>query len=196
MPRKIDPLNKKLYGSVTTMLTVGDVKAGSSFLSKGIRLCKKGNHEWPRRQGNTCRIDAPWYDINVGAGSPADGFAQCENNRSLTGEFVSADGERRQGGCKGRKTWGRAQGTRDGYVLGRPLWKRCRSRGLRLDDRNPHCTTHASGNEKEDEGSNVQPIRQFSGVSCRCHGPLILMMVHRLYAAFCGRRLRRIRRPG
>jgi hypothetical protein len=31
MPKKIDPLNKKLYCSVTTMLTVTDVKAAAAF---------------------------------------------------------------------------------------------------------------------------------------------------------------------
>ena len=46
---------------------------------------------------------------------------------------------------------------------------------------------------KEDEGPNVQSTKHFSGVSCRCHGPL--MMVHRLYTACAGGRLVRVRRP-
>jgi hypothetical protein len=29
MPKKIDPLNKKMYGAVTAMLTVTDVKAAA-----------------------------------------------------------------------------------------------------------------------------------------------------------------------
>src|SRR6267154_992478 len=33
MPKKIDPLNKKLYGSVTAMLTVTDVKAAHAELT-------------------------------------------------------------------------------------------------------------------------------------------------------------------
>src|SRR5260221_7185132 len=132
-------------------------ESGSRLLSKGIRLCQTGDHEWSRQQGDPCRADTPRHDINVGAGNAADGFPRRENNRRLADEFVSADGERRQGGCQGRKARRRAQGTRDGYVLGRPLWNRCRSRGLHLDDRYPHCTTHTEGNATENEGTNRQP---------------------------------------
>src|SRR6516165_7223514 len=42
MPRKIDPLNKKLYGSVTTMLTVTDVKAAAAFYQKAFGFAKRG----------------------------------------------------------------------------------------------------------------------------------------------------------
>jgi hypothetical protein len=34
MARKIDPLNKKQYGSVTAILTVTDVKAAADFIKK------------------------------------------------------------------------------------------------------------------------------------------------------------------
>ena len=36
MPKKIDPLNKKVYCSVTTMLTVTDVKAAAAFYQKAF----------------------------------------------------------------------------------------------------------------------------------------------------------------
>ena len=42
MPRKIDPLNKKLYGSVTTTLTVADVKAAVAFYQKAFGFAKRG----------------------------------------------------------------------------------------------------------------------------------------------------------
>jgi PhnB protein len=42
MPRKIDPLNKKLYGSVTAMLTVTDVKAAADFYQKAFGFTKRG----------------------------------------------------------------------------------------------------------------------------------------------------------
>jgi PhnB protein len=42
MPRKIDPLNKKLYGSVTAMLTVTDVKAAADFYQKAFGFAKRG----------------------------------------------------------------------------------------------------------------------------------------------------------
>src|SRR5881397_1027373 len=42
MAKKIDPLNKKLYPSVTTMLTVTDVKAAASFYQKAFGFAKRG----------------------------------------------------------------------------------------------------------------------------------------------------------
>ncbi len=42
MPKKIDPLNKKLYGSVTAMLTVADVKAAADFYQKAFGFTKRG----------------------------------------------------------------------------------------------------------------------------------------------------------
>lgn len=42
MPKKIDPLNKKLYGSVTVMLTVGDVRSAASFYQKAFGFERRG----------------------------------------------------------------------------------------------------------------------------------------------------------
>ncbi len=42
MPKKIDSLNKKLYGSVTAMLTVTDVKAAADFYQKAFGFAKRG----------------------------------------------------------------------------------------------------------------------------------------------------------
>ena len=42
MPRKIDPLNKKLYGAVTAILTVTDVKAAAAFYQKAFGFAKRG----------------------------------------------------------------------------------------------------------------------------------------------------------
>lgn len=42
MPRKVDPLNKKLYGSVTAILTVTDVKAAAAFYQKAFGFAKRG----------------------------------------------------------------------------------------------------------------------------------------------------------
>ena len=41
MPKKIDPLNKKLYGAVSTMLTVADVKAAVTFYQKAFGFEKR-----------------------------------------------------------------------------------------------------------------------------------------------------------
>jgi PhnB protein len=42
MPKKIDPLNRKLYGAVTVALTVTDVKAALSFYQKAFGFEKRG----------------------------------------------------------------------------------------------------------------------------------------------------------
>lgn len=42
MPKKIDPLNKKRYGSVTAILTVTDVKAAAAFYQKALGFTKRG----------------------------------------------------------------------------------------------------------------------------------------------------------
>jgi len=41
MPRKIDPINKKQYGSVTAMLTVTDVKGAANFYQKAFGFAKR-----------------------------------------------------------------------------------------------------------------------------------------------------------
>src|SRR5580765_5493138 len=47
MPKKIDPLNKKVYGSVTTVLTVGNVKAAAAFYQKAFGFAKKSIMDGP-----------------------------------------------------------------------------------------------------------------------------------------------------
>jgi len=42
MPRKIDPIKKKQYGSVTAMLTVTDVKGAADFYQKAFGFAKRG----------------------------------------------------------------------------------------------------------------------------------------------------------
>ena len=42
MAKKIDPLNKKLYGAVTAMLTVTDVKGAVAFYQKAFGFEKRG----------------------------------------------------------------------------------------------------------------------------------------------------------
>ena len=47
MPKKIDPLNKKVYGAVTAMLTVGDVKAAAAFYQKAFGFAKRAIMDGP-----------------------------------------------------------------------------------------------------------------------------------------------------
>jgi PhnB protein len=41
MPKKIDPLNRKQYGAVSTMLTVADVKAAAAFYQKAFGFTRR-----------------------------------------------------------------------------------------------------------------------------------------------------------
>jgi uncharacterized glyoxalase superfamily protein PhnB len=47
MPKKIDPLNAKQYGAVSTMLIVGDLKAAVSFYQKALGFAKRGMMNGP-----------------------------------------------------------------------------------------------------------------------------------------------------
>jgi PhnB protein len=42
MAKKIDPLNKKLYGAVTAILTVADIKAAVTFYKKAFGFTNRG----------------------------------------------------------------------------------------------------------------------------------------------------------
>jgi PhnB protein len=42
MAKKIDPFNKKLYGAVSVMLTVTDIKAAVNFYQKALGFAKRG----------------------------------------------------------------------------------------------------------------------------------------------------------
>jgi len=47
MAKKIDPLNKKIYGAVTTMLTVSDVKTAAAFYQKAFGFAKRAMMDGP-----------------------------------------------------------------------------------------------------------------------------------------------------
>lgn len=47
MARKIDPLNKKQYGALTTALTVTDVKAAAAFYQKAFGFAKRAMMNGP-----------------------------------------------------------------------------------------------------------------------------------------------------
>jgi len=50
MPKKIDPLNKKNYGAVSTALTVSDIKAAMNFYQKALGFAKRGIMNGPDRK--------------------------------------------------------------------------------------------------------------------------------------------------
>ena len=50
MPKKIDPLNKKMYGPVSVMLTVTDVKAAMTFYQRAFGFAKRGVMNGPGKK--------------------------------------------------------------------------------------------------------------------------------------------------
>jgi len=50
MPKKVDPLNKKMYGAVSVMLTVSDVKAALNFYQKAFGFAKRGVMNGPGKK--------------------------------------------------------------------------------------------------------------------------------------------------
>lgn len=50
MPKKIDPLNQKVYGGVTAMLTVSDIPAAIKFYQKAFGFTKRGVMNGPDRK--------------------------------------------------------------------------------------------------------------------------------------------------
>jgi len=50
MAKKVDPLNKKMYGAVTVSLTVSDVKAAMNFYQKAFGFAKRGIMNGPDRK--------------------------------------------------------------------------------------------------------------------------------------------------
>jgi PhnB protein len=50
MPKKIDPLNRKHYGTVSAMLTVSDIPAAAKFYQKAFGFAKRGIMNDPEGQ--------------------------------------------------------------------------------------------------------------------------------------------------
>jgi PhnB protein len=73
MPRKIDPLNKKQYGSVTTMLTVGDVKAAAAFYQKAFGFAKRVMMTGPDRKAVHAELTLRGTTLMLGPESPQMG---------------------------------------------------------------------------------------------------------------------------
>ncbi len=157
MPRKIDPLNKKLYGSVTAMLTVTDVKVAAAFYQKAFGFAKRGIMNGPDGKAIHAELTLRGTTLMLGPEMPQMGSRAAKTiGASPTSLYLLTENADKTV-AKAVKFRRLAQGTGDGYVLGRPLWNRCRSRGLHLDGRYPHCTTHTQGIATEDEGTNGEP---------------------------------------
>jgi PhnB protein len=107
MPKKIDPLNKKQYGSVTAMLTVADVKAAAAFYQKAFGFSKRGIMNGPdgkavhaelTLRGTTLMLSPEMPHMgsrsakNVGA-SPASLYLLTENADKVVAKAVKLGAE-------------------------------------------------------------------------------------------------------
>ena len=73
MPRRIDPLNKKLYCSVTTMLTVTDVKAAAAFYQKAFGFAKRGIMNGPDGKAAYAELTLRGTTLMLGPEFPQQG---------------------------------------------------------------------------------------------------------------------------
>src|SRR5271168_2993393 len=73
MPRKIDPLNKKRYCSITTMLTVTDVKAAVAFYQKAFGFTKRGIMKGPDGKPIHAELTLRGATLMLGPENPARG---------------------------------------------------------------------------------------------------------------------------
>ena|SRR5258708_2186309 len=135
MRRKIDPFNKKQYGAVTAMLAVTDMKAAAAFYQKAFGFAKRGIMNGPDGKAIHAELTLRGTTLMLGpemaqmASRSAKAIGASPTSLYLLTENVDKTV------AKAEKLGATAKGPRDGYVLGRPLWDRCRSRGLHLDGR-------------------------------------------------------------
>jgi uncharacterized glyoxalase superfamily protein PhnB len=94
MPKKIDPLNKKMYGAVTAMLTVTDVKAAANFYHGAFGFAKRGIMKGPDGKPMHAELRLRDTTLMLGAGDPAAWCPKCQDNRRFAGNLVPDGGER------------------------------------------------------------------------------------------------------
>src|SRR5438046_10710219 len=84
MPRKIDPLNKKLYGSVTAMLTVADVKAAADFYQKAFGFAKRGIMNGPDGKAIHAELTLRGTTLMLGPAMPQMGSSSAKTISAST----------------------------------------------------------------------------------------------------------------
>ena len=77
--KKIDPLNKKLYGSVSTMLTVADVKTAAAFYQKAFGFEKRAIMNGPDGKAIHAELTLRGTTLMLGPESPQMGSRSAKN---------------------------------------------------------------------------------------------------------------------
>ena len=73
MPKKVDPLNKKLYGAVCTVLTVSDVKGAAAFYQKAFGFTKRGIMDGPDGKAMHAELNLRGTTLMLGPEMPQMG---------------------------------------------------------------------------------------------------------------------------
>jgi PhnB protein len=73
MPKIIDPLNSKVYGAVTAMLTVADVKAAVAFYTKAFGFAKRAIMKGPDGKAVHAELTLRGTTLMLGPESPQMG---------------------------------------------------------------------------------------------------------------------------
>ncbi len=79
MPKKIDPLNSKQYGAVSTMLTVADVKAAVAFYTKAFGFAKKAIMKGPDGKAMHAELTLRGTTLMLGPESPQMGSRSAKS---------------------------------------------------------------------------------------------------------------------
>jgi PhnB protein len=104
MAKKIDPLNKKLYGPVSVMLVVTDVKAAVNFYQKALGFTKRGIMNGPDRKPMHAELTLRGFTLMLGpenaergarsaktiGGSPAILYLMVEDVDKVVAKAVKA----------------------------------------------------------------------------------------------------------
>jgi len=124
------------------MLTVTDVKAAADFYQKAFGFAKRGIMNGPDGKAIHAELTLRGTTLMLGPEMAQMGSRSAKTIGASPTSLYLLTEKVDKTVCQGRKARRRSQGTRDGYVLGRPLRGHCRSRGLYLDGRYPHGRTH------------------------------------------------------
>ncbi len=90
--KKIDPLNRKLYGGVSAMLTVSDVPAAVSFYQKALGFSKRGIMNGPDGKPIHAELTLRGTTLMLGPENPARGARTAKTvGASPAGFFLYVD---------------------------------------------------------------------------------------------------------
>jgi PhnB protein len=73
MPKKIDPLNRKMYGAVTVMLCVTDVRAAATFYQRAFGFTRRGIMNGPDGKPMHAELTLRDTTLMLGPEAPARG---------------------------------------------------------------------------------------------------------------------------